>query len=239
MRESKFKNKLSAIEVHSVIDKLKDKEPTPAWMRQLKDVLMHYGILMGDLGELAANSNKRNAMGRKYGRTSLANILSHYACKTNGFTKNGQKTINDHLDILAEYLINPDSSLPEEHPILTLKERLEKERAEGKWERVTEAMENKAKETKDRAIEVANKTGKSLSEAMQYVKVPEKQVVIDSDIQGEDGKTLSKAMHYRQSDVDTTINLVDRYKHRAKVMRIKKHKKHKKHNIYITINIGR
>ena len=215
MRESKFKNKLSAIEVHSVIDKLKDKEPTPAWIKQLKDVLKHYDVLMIKLGELAANSNKRNCLGRKYGRTSLNNIITHYSGKLNGFTKNGQKTINDHLDVLAEYLINPDSNLPEEHPIPTLRERLEKERAEGKWERVSEAMANKAK---DHANEVANETGKSLSEAVHYVKVPENQVVIDSD---------------------DAINLVDHYKHRAKVKRIKKHKKHKKHNIYITINIGR
>jgi hypothetical protein len=219
MKESKFKNKLSAIEVHSVIDKLKDKEPTPAWIKQLKDVLKHYDVLMIKLGELAANSNKRNGLGRKYGRSSLANIISHYATKCHGFTKNGQKTINDHLDVLAEYLINPDSNFPEEHPIPTLRERLEKERAEGKWERVSEAMANKAKETKDRANKVANETGKSLSEAVHYVKVPENQVVIDSD---------------------DAINLVDHYKRRAKVKRIKKHKKHHKtKNIYITINIGR
>jgi hypothetical protein len=215
MKESKFKNKLSAIEVHSVIDKLKDKEPTPAWIKQLKDVLKHYDVLMIKLGELAANSNKRNCLGRKYGRTSLNNIITHYSGKLNGFTENGQKTINDHLDVLAEYLINPDSNLPEEHSIPTLRERLEKERAEGKWERVSEAMANKAK---DRANEVANETGKSLSEAVHYVKVPENQVVIDSD---------------------DANNLVDHYKRRAKVKRIKKHKKHKKHNIYITINIGR
>lgn len=230
MKESRFKNKLSAIEVHSVIDKLKDKEPTPAWMREFKYVLDHYCVTIRKLGQLASESNKVNVIGRRYGPTALSNIINHYTGKFNGFTKNGQKTINDHLDILAEYLINPDSVLPEEHPIPTLRERLEKERAEGKWERVTEAMENKAKEAKDRAIEVANETGKSLSEAVHYVKVPENQVVIDSDDQGEDGKTL---------DVDTTINLADRYKHRAKVKRIKKHKKHKKHNIYITINIGR
>ena len=228
MKESKFKNKLSAEEVHSVIDKLKDKEPTPAWIREFKYVLDHYCVTIRKLGQLASESNKVNVIGRRYGPTALSNIINHYTGKINGFTKNGQKTINDHLDILAEYLINTDSNLPEEHPIPTLRERLEKERAEGKWERVSEAMANKAK---DRANEVANETGKSLSEAIHYVKVPENQVVIDSDIQGEDGKTL---------DVDTTINLVDRYKHRAKVKRIKKHKKHHKtKNIHITINIGR
>jgi hypothetical protein len=215
MKESKFKNKLSAIEVHSVIDKLKDKEPTPAWIREFKYVLDHYHVTIRKLGQLASESNKVNVIGRRYGPTALSNIIGHYTGKINGFTKNGQKTINDHLDVLAEYLINPDSNLPEEHSIPTLRERLEKERAEGKWERVSEAMANKAK---DRANEVANETGKSLSEAVHYVKVPENQVVIDSD---------------------DAINLVDHYKHRAKVKRIKKQKKHKKHNIYITINIGR
>ena len=211
MKESKFKNKLSATEVHSVIDKLKDKEPTPAWIREFKCVLDHYCVTIRKLGQLASESNKVNVIGRRYGPTALSNIINHYTGKINGFTKNGQKTINDHLDVLAEYLIDPDSNLPEEHPIPTLRERLEKERAEGKWERVTEAMANKAKEVFNRANEVANETGKSLLEATCYC----------------------------QNDVDVTNDVANCCRCRAHVKRIKKHKKHKKNNIYITINIGR
>ena len=148
MNESIFAHKLAPETVLKKIEPLKDKEPTPAWRKMLKDILREYKVSMKLVIDLATESNSRNELGRHYGKHSFNNALQHYKDHDNGWTENAQKTVNDHLDILADYLIDPElcAKVPEEvtleaeAPVLTLKERLEKERAEGKWPSVDEKM---------------------------------------------------------------------------------------------------
>lgn len=148
MNESIFAHKLAPETVLKKIEPLKDKEPTPAWRKALNDILREYKVSMRLIIDLAIKSNRRNELGRHYGKHSFDNAISHYKGKDNGWTENAQKTVNDHLDILADYLIDPElgAKVPEEvtfvaeAPVLSLKERLEKERAEGKWPSVDEKM---------------------------------------------------------------------------------------------------
>ena len=114
----------------------------------LNDILKEFHVSMRLIIDLATKSNSRNELGRHYGKHSFNNVLQHYKERDNGWTENAQKTINDHLDILADYLIDPNlgAKVPEqvvletEAPVLSLKERLEKERAEGKWPSVDEKI---------------------------------------------------------------------------------------------------
>ena len=224
MKESMYKGKLDRCEVESVVAPLRDKEPTPAWRKQFKSTLKHYGVSFGTLSELTANSNKVNLLSRRYGKTSLQSLLAHYKEKYNDWTKNGSKTINDHLDVLVDYLSKPidqfeaaaetlndtivktseiiskaqTTSLKDglESTSMSLRERLEKERAEGKWPSVDERFK-------------------------------------------EQENNISK---YIRDDIQTTQDLVDTVgtSHKVRIKRVKKHKKHhKSNNIYITIKIGR
>lgn len=139
IKDSKFKGTLSRCEVESLVKPLRDKEPTPAWRKQFKEVLKHYDVSLTSLSRLAAISNKVNLLGRRYGELSLQGLLANYNDGHNGWTKNGFRTINDHLDILVDYLSKPEEQTEEEH-VPTLRERLEKERAEGKWPSVDERI---------------------------------------------------------------------------------------------------
>ena len=164
MNESIFAHKLAPETVLKKIEPLKDKEPAPAWRKMLNDILKEYHVSMRLVIDLAIKSNKRNELGRHYGKHSFDNVLQHYKECDNGWTENAQKTVNDHLDILAEYLIDPDlaAKVPEqvtfetEPPVLSLRERLEKERAEGKWpsveERIAENNEGMASAAKKLAL---------------------------------------------------------------------------------------
>lgn len=142
MKESKYKGQLNRCEVESIIAPLRDKEPTPAWREQFRDVLKHYDVMLKTLMHLTATSNKVNMLGRRYGEYSLQGLLAHYNDGHNDWTKNGFRTINDHLDVLVDYLSKPEENEPEtecDH-VPTLRERLEQERAEGKWPSVSKRM---------------------------------------------------------------------------------------------------
>lgn len=145
MKESKYKGQLDRCEVESVIAPLRDKEPTPAWRSQFKEVLKHYDVTLKTLMHLAVISNKVNLLGRRYGEQSLQALLAHYNEKHNDWTKNGSRTINDHLDVLVDYLSKPEENEPEtecDHAP-TFIERLEKERAEGKWPSVDKRIKER------------------------------------------------------------------------------------------------
>lgn len=147
MKDSKYKGQLDRCEVESVIVSLRDKEPTPAWRKRFKDMLKHYGMTLKSLMHLTAASNKVNTLGRRYGEQSLQALLAHYNDGHNDWTKNGFRTINDHLDVLVDYLSKPEENEPEtecDH-VPTLRERLEQERAEGKWPSVDERIKEKRK----------------------------------------------------------------------------------------------
>lgn len=147
MKESKYKGQLNRCEVESVIAPLRDKEPTPAWRKQFKDVLKHYGVTFKTLMCLTAASNKVNQLGRRYGEYALQALLAHYNEGHNDWTKNGSRTINDHLDVLVDYLSKPEENEPEtecDH-VPTFIERLEKERAEGKWPSVDKRIKEREK----------------------------------------------------------------------------------------------
>lgn len=142
MKDSKYKGQLDRCEVESVIAPLRDKEPTPAWRKKFKDMLKHYGMTLKSIMHLTATSNKVNLLGRRYGEQSLQALLAHYNDGHNDWTKNGFRTINDHLDVLVDYLSKPEENEPEtecDH-VTTLRERLEQERAEGKWPSVSKRM---------------------------------------------------------------------------------------------------
>ena len=232
MKESKYKGQLNRCEVESIIAPLRDKEPTPAWRKQFKDVLKHYGVTLKTVMHLTAISNKVNLLGRRYGEQSLQALLAHYNEKHNDWTKNGSRTINDHLDVLVDYLSKPEENEPEtecDH-VPTFIERLEKERAEGKWPSVDKRIKEREKNASKtlitghidipeliKAIDETKETNKVHVKRVRknkkrFVKAPENLYVIDSDIRGKGGLHLP-------------------YIHD------KKH--HKSNNIYITIRIGR
>lgn len=119
MKDSKYKGQLDRCEVELAIAPLRDKEPTPTWRKQFREMLRYYGVTLRSLMHLTATSNKVNMLGRRYGEQSLQALLAHYNDGHNDWTKNGFRTINDHLDILVDYL-----SKPEEEP-KTLLQRLE------------------------------------------------------------------------------------------------------------------
>lgn len=231
MKDSKYKGQLNRCEVESVIAPLRDKEPTPAWRKQFKSTLKHYEISFGTLSELTANSNKVNLLGRRYGKTALQSLLGHYNDGHNDWTKNGFRTINDHLDVLVDYLSKPTDlfeaaaetlndtivktsefiSKTQTTPLkdslepttMTLRERLEKERAEGKWPSVDKRMK-----------EWANNMSKLFTDEDEDIDAPEPIKAVDE---------TSEANKVRVK----------------RIRKNKKHKKHKSNNIYITINIGR
>lgn len=149
MKDSKYKGQLDRCEVESVIASLRDKEPTPAWRKRFKETLKHYGMTLKSIMHLTAASNKVNTLGRRYGEQSLQALLAHYNDGHNDWTKNGFRTINDHLDVLVDYLSKPEENEPEtecDH-VPTLRERLEQERADGKWPSVDERIKEKTKNT--------------------------------------------------------------------------------------------
>lgn len=232
MKESKYKGQLNRCEVESIISPLRDKEPTPAWRKQLKDVLKHYGVTLKTVMHLTAISNKVNLLGRRYGEQSLQALLAHYNEKHNDWTKNGSRTINDHLDVLVDYLSKPEENKPEtecDH-VPTLMERLEKERAEGKWPSVDKRIKEREKNASKlfttghidipeliKAVDETSETNKVRVKRVRknkkrFVKAPENLYVIDSDIRGKGGLHLP---------------YIHNEKHR------------KSNNIYITIRIGR
>lgn len=185
-KESKYAHSLDRCEVESVVNPLKDKEPTPAWYEKLTQVLKHYDISFRQLSLLAETSKRSNLVGNPYTVLTLKNTINNFKWHKGAqtWTKNAQYTVNDHLDILIDYLSKPEKEamydnietvhmnveehpntmvpLPgetweqyvervhpgttlskaqkQEAPVLTLKERLEKERAEGKWPSVDEKM---------------------------------------------------------------------------------------------------
>lgn len=147
MKDSKYKGQLDRCEVESAIAPLRDKEPTPTWRKQFREMLKHYGVTLKSLMHLTATSNKVNMLGRRYGEQSLQALLAHYNDGHNDWTKNGFRTINDHLDVLVDYLSKPEENEPETECdyVPTLRERLEQERAEGKWPSVDERIKEKTK----------------------------------------------------------------------------------------------
>lgn len=147
MKESKYKGQLNRCEVESIIAPLRDKEPTPAWRKQFKDVMKHYGVTLNTLMHLTATSNKVNLLGRRYGEYALQALLAHYNEGRNDWTKNGSRTINDHLNVLVDYLSKPEENELETEceRVPTFRERLEKERAEGKWPSVDKRIKEREK----------------------------------------------------------------------------------------------
>ena len=103
MEESKYAHKLSRCEAESLIGPLKDKEPTPAWRQQLNNVLVHLDSSLQQMIYITTLSNRRNLLGRPYSFHTYNNMIQHYHDKTNGWTKNAAKTVNDHLDSLIDY----------------------------------------------------------------------------------------------------------------------------------------
>lgn len=226
IKESKFKGTLSRCEVESIVNPLRDREPTKQWLRELKEVLLHFDVQKQKMCQLTADSKKCNEFGRRYSSNCFSQIINNFlngrGSKT--WTTNAQKTVNDHLDVLVDYLSKPEEKEEDEH-VPTLRERLEKERAEGKWPSVDERI----KEQED-----------------IFVKVPENQYVIDTDKQGEGTHHNyiydEDSQKYICNDIQVTQNLVDTdgTSRKVHIKRVKKHKKHRKsNNIYITINIGR
>ena len=213
IKESKFKGTLSRCEVESIVNPLRDREPTKQWLRELREVLGHFDVQKQKMCQLTADSNKCNEFGRRYSSRCFSQIIDNFlgGRGSRTWTTNAQKTVNDHLDILVDYLSKPEEKEEDEH-VPTLRERLEKERAEGKWPSVDERLKEKEN---------------------NFVKVPENQYVIDTDNQGEDGSK------YACGDIQDLIDVVD-IPHKVHIKRVKKHKKHhKSNNIYITIKIGR
>ena len=146
MKDSKFKGTLSRCEVESLVNPLRDREPTKQWLRELKEVLLHFDVQKQKMCQLTADSNKCNEFGRRYSDRCFSQIIDNFLSGRGSrtWTTNAQKTINDHLDILVDYLSKPEVNEPEYEThvicIPTLRERLEKERAEGKWPSVDERL---------------------------------------------------------------------------------------------------
>lgn len=232
IKDSKFKGTLSRCEVESLVNPLRDREPTKQWLRELKEVLLHFDVQKQKMCQLTADSNKCNMFGRRYSSRCFSQIIDNFIRSRGSrtWTANAQKTVNDHLDILVDYLSKPidpfeaaaetlndtiaktseaisktqTTSLKDslELTTMSLRERLEKERAEGKWPSVDERLKEKA-------------------------------------------NTVSKLFTDEDIDVSELIKAVDETSETNKVhvKRVRKHKKHKKHhksnNIFITIRIGR
>lgn len=254
MKDSKYKGQLNRCEVESVIAPLRDKEPTPAWRKQFNDMLKHYDVMLKTLMHLTATSNKVNMLGRRYGEYSLQGLLAHYNDGHNDWTKNGFRTINDHLDVLVDYLSKPEENEPEtecDH-VPTLRERLEQERAEGKWPSVSKRMKEWANNISKlftdedvnapepiNAVDETSETNKE--QENNLVKAPENLYVIDKDNQTEASKSNGGLhLHYiYDGDISKLVDSVDT-SHKARIKRVKKHKKHRKsNNIFITIRIRR
>lgn len=113
-----YKHNLARVEVESIVKPLYDKEPTSAWVKQFNECLRHFKMSQAMLSKLASESGRKNMLGRPYTISTLNNTIMHYQSE-HSWTKNAQKAINDHLDILVDYL-----SKPEEEP-KTLLQRLE------------------------------------------------------------------------------------------------------------------
>lgn len=202
MKDSKYKGQLDRREVESIIAPLRDKEPTPAWRKQFKDVLKHYDVLLKTLMHLTVISNKVNLLGRRYGEQSLQALLAHYKDGHNDWTKNGFRTINDHLDVLVDYLSKPEENEPEtecDH-VPTLRERLEKERAEGKWPSVDERIKEKANAVSklftDEDIDISELV-KAVDETSETNKVHVKRV----------RKNKKHKKHHKSNNIYITINI--------------------------------
>jgi hypothetical protein len=152
MKESKYKGQIARCEVESMVAPLRDKEPSPAWKKQFKAVLAHYDVPSTLLSKLAVARGSSNVLGHKYSKYTLNNMINNFIMRkgATSWTKNAQAVVNDHLDILVDYLSQKDDELvyikvPENHIVIdtdipepeeqhpSLLERLEKERAEGKW----------------------------------------------------------------------------------------------------------
>lgn len=141
MKDSKFKGTLSRCEAESLVNPLRDREPTKQWLRELKEVLGHFDVQKQKMCQLTADSNKCNEFGRRYSSRCFSQIIDNFLSGRGSrtWTTNAQKTVNDHLDILVDYLSKPEEKEEDEH-VPTLRERLEKERAEGKWPSVDERI---------------------------------------------------------------------------------------------------
>lgn len=249
IKESKFKGALSRCEVESIVNPLRDKEPTKQWLQELKEVLGHFDVQKHKMCQLTADSNKCNLLGHRYSSRCFPQIIDNFISGKGSrtWTANAQKTVNDHLDILVDYLskpIDPFEAAAEtlndtivkasesisktqttsikdnlESSTMSLRERLEKERAEGKWPSVDERIKEQEN---------------------NLVKAPENLYVIDKDNQAEASKSDGGShLHYiYDGGVSKLVDSVGT-PHKIHVKRIKKHKKHKSNNIYITIKIGR
>ena len=225
IKESKFKGALSRCEVESIVNPLRDKEPTKQWLQELKEVLGRFDVQKHKMCQLTADSNKCNLLGHRYSSRCFPQIINNFISGKGSrmWTANAQKTVNDHLDILVDYLSKPTDpfeaaaetlnntivkasesiSKTQETPLkdglelttMSLRERLEKERAEGKWPSVDERLKEKE-------------------------------------------NNISK---YACNNIQTTQNVVDVVgtPHKVRIKRVKKHKKHKSNNIFITIRIRR
>lgn len=221
IKDSKFKGTLSRCEVESIVNPLRDREPTKQWLRELKEVLLHFDVQKQKMCQLTADSNKCNEFGRRYSSRCFSQIIDNFLSGRGSrtWTTNAQKTVNDHLDILVDYLSKPEEKEEDEH-VPTLRERLEKERAEGKWPSVDERLKDQEN---------------------NLIKAPENLYVIDNDDQAEASKSDegSHLYYIYDGDVSKLVDVVDT-SHKVHIKRVKKHKKHHKtNNIVITIKIGR
>lgn len=255
--ESIYAHKVPADEVRAAIDPLRDKEPTPAWYEQFIKILDNYDVNQRIIKELMVESKKCNLLGRRYKFRSFSSTLTEYNSKRHGWTNNNAKTVNDHLDILAEYLMKPV-----EEPVLTLKERLEQELKEGKWPTVEEKrkatekmVELLKRDTPPTAVYTKHEklTANDIHKeaGLKPIEDPKPETLTD-DGMIKAAKTLAKHFHETAQKLKEPIDIHnhDNWRQRSdkfgvvgtvvrRVRPRKIHKHHKSHTITININLGR
>lgn len=173
-------------------------------MQELKEVLNHFDVQKQKMCQLTADSNKCNALGRRYTNRCFSQIVENFVSGRGSrtWTENAQKTVNDHLDVLVDYLSKSEEQNEPEYethvicfPIL--KERLEKERSEGKWPSVDERIKEKTKNVSKQLI-------------TRHIDIPE--IIESIDEAGETNKVHIKRIkkhkkHRKSNNIYITINI--------------------------------
>lgn len=107
MKESKFKGRIERCEIESLVNPLKDREPTDKWRQELKALFKHLHFSLDQLYTLASSTPKGNDLNHRYTTTTMQNILQRYR-RDGTFTDTSRRAINDHLDLLIKYFAKPD-----------------------------------------------------------------------------------------------------------------------------------
>lgn len=111
MKESKFKGRIERCEIESLVNPLKDREPTDKWRQELKALFKHLHFGLDQLQSLASASNKTNRLNNKYTSTTLQNIFQRYR-RDKVYTETSRQAVNDHLDLLINYFVKPEAEMP-------------------------------------------------------------------------------------------------------------------------------